>query len=126
MRLIDADQLISDIQSHNDMEENNPTWRSKDVVMLLENAPEPPNDPLTLEELREMDGEPVYVIFTDGHQGWAILDIWAKSNDSCVTLYGPDMESYEEQRLDFLNTNGEGQAGYDGWKAYRRKPEEGT
>lgn len=42
-----------------------------------------PNDPLTLDELREMEGEPVYV------------------------------------------TNGEGPAGYDGWQAYRRKPEEG-
>ena len=36
-----------------------------------------------------------------------------------------DAMIYEEQRLDFLNTVGEGPAGYDGWTAYRCRPEEG-
>ena len=41
----------------------------------------PPNDPLTLEQLREMDGEPVFIMpirhaYTDGEQGaWALVDL---------------------------------------------------
>lgn len=36
--------------------------------------PEPPNDALTLEELREMDGEPVYLDFGDGGE-WALVRV---------------------------------------------------
>ena len=32
----------------------------------------PPNDPLTLEELRKMDGEPVYFYFGSGFGEWAL------------------------------------------------------
>ena len=45
----------------------------------------PPNEPLTLDELREMDGEPVYIVFfpdTDGEklQFWALVavDEWGE------------------------------------------------
>jgi len=112
MRLIDADQLISDIQSHNDMEENNPTWRSKDVVMLLENAPEQPNDPLTLEELREMDGEPVWVVpLNDFDILPANYLVNAYAEQIVVDKFGAylDFEDYGKT-----------------WLAYRRRPEEGT
>lgn len=34
--------------------------------------PVPPNTPLTLEELRKMDGEPVYLYFVDGGE-WVLL-----------------------------------------------------
>ena len=34
----------------------------------------PPNDPLTLEQLREMDGEPVFLDFGDGGE-WVIVRI---------------------------------------------------
>ena len=38
----------------------------------------PPNEPLTLDELREMDGEPVYVVFRPDNSGdkpqfWALV-----------------------------------------------------
>lgn len=77
MRPIDADKVIFDIKSSNNMDENNPTWRSKDVVILLENAPELPNDPLTPEQMREMGGEPYcYVGLQDDSTSpqWNILD----------------------------------------------------
>ena len=36
----------------------------------------PPNEPLTIEQLREMDGEPVWVEFEDGSGGlWGIVHI---------------------------------------------------
>ena len=38
----------------------------------------PPNEPLTLEQLREMDGEPVWIVDVGPHKwygpGWAIVD----------------------------------------------------
>ena len=111
MRLIDVDQVISDIKSHNNMEENNPTWRSKDVVTLLENTPEPPNNPLTLEELREMDGEPVWIIPMRGSGGfrtWMLVDA---EYELCREAHG-EMAVFENCGKT--------------WLAYRRRPEEGT
>ena len=36
----------------------------------------PPNEPLTLEQLREMDGEPVYVVSAIGERSeWYIVDL---------------------------------------------------
>lgn len=69
-----------------------------------------PNDPLTLEELREMDGQPVW--FCKCHNGlcnWCVIDHTNETNifftDGTVRL----MSSYG-----------------DGWMAYRRRPEEET
>ena len=73
----------------------------------------PPNEPLTLEQLREMDGEPVWVKclkpsqYTDPPERWRILEksitghfgVW---NGDCALIernYGTD------------------------WLAYRRPPE---
>lgn len=112
MRLIDADQVIADIKFYNNMDENTPTWRSKDVVTLLESAPTPPNDPLTLEQLREMDGKPVWVVNspTKREEGffdeWALVSVRRKNAESVGTIY--HFENYG-----------------DHWLAYRRKPEEG-
>ena len=77
--------------------------------MLFRSAP-PPNGPLTMEELREMDGQPVW--FCKCHNGlcnWCVIDPTDETNifftDGTVRL----MSSYG-----------------DGWLAYRRRPEEGT
>ena len=64
-------------------------WRSTDtyhqaaqiidmLISALEGDPTltPPNDPLTPEQLREMDGEPVYVVSAIGERPeWYIVDI---------------------------------------------------
>ena len=82
---------------------------------LVEHLPTltPPNEPLTLEQLREMDGEPVWVKclkpsqYTDPPERWRILEksitghfgVW---NGDCALIernYGTD------------------------WLAYRRPPE---
>lgn len=47
------------------------------------NAPTltPPNEPMTLEQLREMDGEPVWV---DDEKIWALLQVWDDDNIDIV------------------------------------------
>lgn len=73
----------------------------------------PPNAPLTLEELREMDGEPVWIQHLGENKGsrWRIIkyssDASLHVEDSYPALY------YGLDTYGFL------------WNAYRRKPEEG-
>ena len=48
----------------------------KDVLDLIDEQPTltPSNEPLTLEQLREMEGQPVWVEFEDGSGGiWGIV-----------------------------------------------------
>ena len=85
--------------------------RANEIIDLFDNAPEfnPPNEPLTLEQLREMDGEPVWVEFEDGSGGlWGIVHI---------TIFA---------QIVFANglhcTIGERYYGKS-YKAYRRPPE---
>lgn len=72
-----------------------------------------PNDPLTLEELRGMDGEPVWIVtgsaINAGRGLWDICDWWDK--DTVMFPY-----SGEQPRIDECGIT---------WMAYRRKPEEG-
>ena len=78
-RLIDIQTVIEEIQSLLDI----PSYSHYDmgfddglkhVLDLIEKAPTltPPNEPLTLNELREMDGEPVWV---EDVKHWALIDI---------------------------------------------------
>ena len=81
------------------------TALTPDEINLLLN---PKNDPLTLDELREMDGEPVWVTHKDGSGGrWGIVNIYPNGigADVCSdTVYW-----FED---------------YIGTIAYRRKPSE--
>ena len=87
-------------------------YHSMFAAMLEESVP---NEPLTLEQLRKMDGEPVWIVDVGTHKwygpGWAIVD-----RDNCLvrTAYNWNpvfFEKYGER-----------------WLAYRRPPErqEGT
>ena len=72
----------------------------------------PPNDPLTLEELREMDGEPVWVVpLNDFDILPANYLVNAYAEQIVVDKFGAylDFEDYGKT-----------------WLAYRRRPEEGT
>ena len=69
----------------------------------------PANDSLTLEQLREMDGEPVWIVPHRGIAKWYLVDAANECCSACdmdvvdFELYGPENTSY-------------------GWLAYRHKP----
>ena len=76
----------------------------------------PTNEPLTLEQLREMDGEPVYLIVDDQYEPlkmWALIEVVETAN--CVILtsnLGGRNEYYDNDEMKD-----------DGVTAYRRPPE---
>ena len=70
----------------------------------------PANPPLTWEELREMDGEPVWVTSPDN------------KFESCWMLINLEFEKLYDAGSEYLLLSGCGKA----WMAYRRKPEEGA
>ena len=86
---------------------------------LKELAAPPPNPPLTLEELREMDGEPVWISPVNANgkvpARWMLVSGYNPNKD--IYLFAPSCNITQ---------------GYNGksygkiWLAYRRKPEEGT
>lgn len=70
------------------------------------------NEPLTLAELRQMDGEPVYVISDwPDENGWRIID--------CVMNHGREVDVFfnDDVRENGTELN-------ETWLAYRRKPKE--
>ena len=74
----------------------------------------PPNDPLTMEELREMEGEPVWCESEhrpDG-SGWFLVDASALQPHEFIAIG-------RERGIPCAGID----TGY--WLAYRRKPEEG-
>ena len=72
-----------------------------------------PNDPLTLEELREMDGEPVWVDRPGYGKNWALVNVWAKSTNIIYLTCNNGMVLHPQPELD------------SGAKIYRRRPEGG-
>ncbi|WP_196011315.1 hypothetical protein [Flavonifractor plautii] len=88
------------------------------LLQAISNMPTltPPNEPLTLEELRKMDGEPVYLIVDDQYEPlkmWALIEVVETAN--CVILtnnLGGRNEYYDNDEMKD-----------DGVTAYRRPPE---
>ncbi len=83
-------------------------WDDKAVQMPL-----PSNPPLTLDELREMSGEPVWIEW-GGHPqaGWALVRVWSKASNVVYLTY----HNGNTDLLGFVLN--------DGGKIYRRRPEE--
>ena len=67
--------------------------------------------PLTLDELRQMDGEPVYCVEITGREEWLF-----RRDGGFADMYG------EFTSDDFMLWDNYGKL----WWCYRRKPEEGT
>lgn len=106
MRLIDAHIAVeciknSDLPNH---------WKNALISCLLSipTIAPPPNDPLTLEELREMDGEPVWAVWMEEaiitQEGWSLVE--TELDDVASTNFRFDFEIYGLK-----------------WLAYRRKKE---
>lgn len=117
MRLIDADALREIVEGEL---RNNPHTDGYarschrveyahflDVICRMPTIAPPPNDPLTLEELREMDGEPVWIVQINGELRpfWGLVDV--EDESAANRLYAALFEDYGAE-----------------WLAYRRKPEE--
>ena len=68
-------------------------------------------EPLTLDDLRQMDGEPVYCVEITGRQEWLF-----RRDGGFVDMYG------EFTSDDFMSWDNYGKL----WWCYRQKPEEGT
>lgn len=69
------------------------------------------NAPLTLDELRKMDGEPVYCVEITGREEWLF-----RRDGGFADMYG------EFTSDDFMSWDNYGKL----WWCYRQKPEEGT
>ncbi len=116
MRLIDADRLkavLENLKAHAEEHGIFPAFSVlvDYVIEVIGNQPTivpPPNDPLTLEELRGMDGEPVWVEFPRCPEatGWMLVDATRGSVYTGI-LGKVSFENYSET-----------------WLAYRRRPEE--
>lgn len=115
MRLIDGDELEEIIQT--ELKENphkdgfaRVCHRSEhthflDVIRRMPTIDLPPNDPLTLEELWEMDGNPVW---DPNLSEWGIVDIHGFNGKGCIRYVNNWWHSRGLMRGRF----------------YRRKPEE--
>ena len=84
------------------------------------------NDPLSLEQLRKMDGEPIYVQTGEGKEGYVIIT-W---DCGSPLLYGPDWDESPtgDFDADFYNLRFNDPSGHFGlhvlgWAAYLHKPE---
>ena len=104
MRPIDADKLFDDLLRMYGTEVVE--WVADMFMKTVNAAPTiapPPNEPLTLEQLREMDGEPVW---NDTMKKWVLVDLTWEFGERTVDADGK--WRYLDDRY------------------YRRKPEEGA
>lgn len=91
-----------------------PHLKLKEALDMAIAALSPPNEPLTLEQLREMDGEPVWIV---EHPDWGHWELSADAED-----YIADRE---QDLYGLKHDDPAGQFGLHvlGWLAYRRPPE---
>ena len=75
------------------------------------------NEPLTLDELREMDGEPAFITHRKYGKGWCIID-WHGVNKSWTYFSKTGTAEGMTATPVTAETYGED------WLAYRRKPKE--
>ena len=91
------------------------TWEQiNEAIDIAITALSPPNEPLTIEQLREMDGEPVWIVEQPdwGH--------WELSADAEDYLANRDQDFYGLKHDDPAGRYG---LHVLGWLAYRRPPE---
>ena len=82
-----------------------------DAAPAVEAEPAPSNTPLTLEQLREMDGEPVWIIPMRGSGGFCTWMLVDAEYELCREAHG-EMAVFENCGKT--------------WLAYRRRPEDGA
>lgn len=105
VRAIDADALLNEAEYDSNFRLMIPANKVKVAPTIT-----PPNEPLTIEQLREMDGEPVWVqnLEEPEKSQWRLLH-WDRGK--YLVLQGISVRGY------LLEEYGES------WLAYRRPPE---
>ena len=128
MRLYDNDAYREDFMSlvYGLLSDDSTNDRANQIIDAFDSAPEaeaevlPSNGTLTLEQLRGMEGLPVWVVgisaINDFKGHWDIFEWSDEKMIFCRSLEEPDLDNY----------NPEGKLGIAGWRAYRRRPEEDT
>lgn len=114
--MIDADELIKTLESFMDLPDPGYAMGIGRAIWLVKDAPTlaPSNEPLTLEELRAMNGQPVWgkSLITDKPGEWFVLRVVEMSKTWFIACAGA------EQGFGDKDTYG------TTWLAYRRPPEE--
>ena len=94
-RMIDGDKLVENLRLIatcwsispfvSKEKHNGAVDMLREVEREVKEAPTltPPNEPLTFEERREMDGKPVWL---DDEKTWGILQVWDDNNVDAVFL----------------------------------------
>lgn len=83
------------------------------IDLLRTHQDNQPNEPLTLEELREMDSQPVWVELGPGYEGrWALVQVWAKSTNIIYLIQANGSVLHLKAEID------------NGAKLYRHPPKE--
>ena len=84
-----------------------------DMAIAALRRAQPANEPLALEQLREMDGEPVWCVDCFGNQCWALVNV---ADDDCIDketgAWNMGLYGVSDKPVDLT-----------GWLAYRRPPE---
>lgn len=114
---MDRKQAITILKRKTTIPGDGYTWEQiNEAIDMAITALSPPNEPLTLAELRKMDGESVYLIVDDQYEPlkmWALIEVVETAN--CVILtnnLGGRNEYYDNDEMKD-----------DGVTAYRRPPE---
>lgn len=106
-RAIDGEELLGiERLLDTDVVRKNETasWLLDQVLHDIQAMPTltPPNEPLTLEQLRKMDGEPVYVVFRpdisgERSQSWALVNVDEKYGEVYLVDSIPGASCYYDE-----------------------------
>ena len=121
VRPIDAYTLNNELLSwYNDTEDETEKSILRCVMQMVVHAPTPPNEALTMEQLREMDGEPVWVKQLKGlsvcDTDWAVVEFRLAPDvkHDKIRVWWPGSEDEDTPSEDDYGKT---------WLAYRRPPE---
>ena len=122
VRPIDGSELMVEIQACN-WDSDQDRERAEDLVLGMPTLT-PPNEPLTLEQLREMNGEPVYIIASDmGIAEWNVI----AGKEWITVAYDVPCNGFKAvvEGVGFINGRAFRVDSYGkDWFAYRRPKEE--
>lgn len=106
MRPIDADEyereLLYDMALHGEQLSGDAAYNRALVILTQMPTLAPPNEPLTLDELLKMDGQPVYVVFRpdssgERSQSWALVNVDEKYSEVYLVDSIPGASCYYDE-----------------------------